>query len=62
MLSLSQKKGNYKMSHKKFNLNQIEKKISNKQKGLPEESIYLIGRMTTYINVDWLIRSPTDGI
>jgi len=49
------------MNHQRFNLNQIEKKINNPKKGLPDEIFYFVGRLTPYINVDLLIRSPTEG-
>ena len=61
MLFLSQKKDTCKMKHQKFNLNQIEKKINNPKRGLPDKIFYFVGRLTPYINVDLLIRSPTEG-
>ena len=43
-------------------INQIEKKIKNPNKGLPDDLFYFIGRMTAYINVDLLIRCPKRGL
>ena len=48
------------MKHQKFNLNQIEKNY-NPKKGLPDEIFYFVGRLIPYINVDLLIKSPTEG-
>ena len=49
------------MKHQKFDLSKIEKKINNPKKGLPDEIFYFVGRLTPYINVDLLIKSPTEG-
>ncbi len=43
-------------------INQIEKKIKNPNKGLPDDLFYFIGRMTPYINVDLLIKCPKRGL
>ena len=42
MHTLFQKKDTCKMKHQKFNLNQIEKKINNPKKGLPDEIFILL--------------------
>lgn len=40
----------------------LENSIKNPSKGLPDEIFYFVGRLTPFVNVDLLIKHPTQGI